>query len=89
MRLFTAFTPARRVRKAARVEFNESAHRPIRRRIETVATLPSWVSQRHAHLDVVTPIKARACGALQAVLGSGPRRASADVTLMQRGVERC
>jgi hypothetical protein len=89
MRLFAAFTPARRTRKAAPVQFNESAHRPNRRRIETVATLPSWISQSPTNLDVVTPIKARACDAWQAVLRSGPRRARANVTLMQRGVERC
>ena len=54
-----------------------------------MATLPSWISQSPTNLDVVTPIKARACDALQAVLRSGPRRARANVTLMQRGVERC
>jgi hypothetical protein len=89
MRLFVAFTPAQRIRKAAAVEFNESAHRPNRRRIETVATLPSWISQGPTSLDVVTPLKARACDAWQAVLRSAPRRARTNVTLMQRGIERC
>ncbi|MGD1255912.1 hypothetical protein ACKUT9_16880 [Mycobacterium seoulense] len=89
MRFFAVFIPARRVRKAGRVQFNVSAHRPNRRRIETVATLPSWISQSPTHLDVMTPLKARACDAWQAVLRSGPRRAPANVTLMQRGVERC
>ncbi|MCV7438554.1 hypothetical protein [Mycobacterium seoulense] len=54
-----------------------------------MATLPSWISQSPTHLDVMTPLKARACDAWQAVLRSGPRRARANVTLMQRGVERC
>ncbi|WP_082939442.1 hypothetical protein [Mycobacterium sp. 852002-30065_SCH5024008] len=84
-----AFTPARRIRKAAAVEFNDSAHRPNRRRIETVATLPSWISQSPANFDMVTPIKARACDAWQAVRRSAPRRARTNVTLMQRGIERC
>lgn len=54
-----------------------------------MATLPSWISQSHSNLDVVTPIKARAGYALQVVLRSRPRRARADVTLMRRGAERC
>ncbi|OBI10336.1 hypothetical protein A5679_07230 [Mycobacterium scrofulaceum] len=89
MGVFVAFTAARRARKAAPVQFNESADRPNRRRTDTVATLPSWISQSHSNLDVVTPIKARAGYALQVVLRSRPRRARADVTLMRRGAERC
>lgn len=87
MRLFVAFTPARRARKAAPVQFNELAHRPNGRRIETVATLPSWISQ--SPTNVVTPIKARAGYALRVVLRSRPSRARAGVTLMRRGAERC
>ncbi|WP_167374084.1 hypothetical protein [Mycobacterium paraffinicum] len=54
-----------------------------------MATLPSWISRSPANLDVVTPMKARACDALQAVLRSRSRRATARVTLMPRGAERC
>ncbi|WP_197502142.1 hypothetical protein [Mycobacterium sp. E2733] len=54
-----------------------------------MATLPSWISQSPTSLDVVTPLKTRACDAWQAVLRSAPRRAHTNVTLMQRGVERC
>ncbi|WP_197514391.1 hypothetical protein [Mycobacterium sp. E342] len=54
-----------------------------------MATLPSWISRSPTNLDVVTPIKARACDALQAVLRGGPRRARPTVTLMRPGMERC
>ncbi|MGO9382794.1 MAG: hypothetical protein ACLP4W_12065 [Mycobacterium sp.] len=52
-------------------------------------TLSDWISQGPANLDVVTPIKARACDALQAVLKSKPRRVVSDPRLMPRGAERC
>lgn len=40
-----------------------------------MATLPAWVSQAPANLDMVAPLKARACDALYAVLeASGVRR---------------
>ncbi len=89
MALFAGFTPARRTGKAGPVQFNESAHRPDREGNEIVATLPSWISQSPTNFDVVTPIKARACDAWQAVRRSGPRREHTNVTLMRRGVERC
>ncbi|WP_175401405.1 hypothetical protein [Mycobacterium malmoense] len=54
-----------------------------------MATLPSWMSRSPANLDVVTPIKARACDAWQAVRRSGPSRPRPGVTLMRRGAERC
>ncbi|CQD07893.1 hypothetical protein BN000_01598 [Mycobacterium europaeum] len=54
-----------------------------------MATLPSWMSQSPTNIDVVTPLKARACDALQAVLRGGSRRSRPTVTLMQPGVERC
>ena len=38
-----------------------------------MATLPSWVSQGSANLDMVAPLRARACEALYAVLGSKRR----------------
>ncbi|UXA07317.1 hypothetical protein KXD96_03975 [Mycobacterium sp. SMC-2] len=54
-----------------------------------MATLPSWISQSPTKSDAVTPMKARACDALQALLRSRPRRGLVDVTLMRRGAERC
>ncbi len=54
-----------------------------------MSTLQSWISQRPANFDVVAPIKARACDALQAVLRSKPRHVDADSRLMPRGAERC
>jgi hypothetical protein len=42
-----------------------------------------------ANLEVVAPIKARACDALQAVLKSKPRRVVPDPRLMPKGAERC
>jgi hypothetical protein len=88
-RLFVTFTKERHARKAAAVEFGESAQPPNRRRIEIVATLQAWINQSHTNLDVVTPVKARAYDALQAVLRSKSRRTGTDVRLMRRGVERC
>ena len=88
-RLFVSFTNERYVRKAAAVKFDESAHRPNKQRIEIVAALLSWINQSPTNLDVATPIKARACDALQAVLGTKSRRAGTDLRLMVRGAERC
>ena len=86
--LFVAFTAARRARKAAEVQFNESANRPNRQGIETVPTPQDWMSQSPANL-VVAPIKARACDALQAVLRGRQRQADSNSRIMPRGVERC
>ncbi|WP_197519517.1 hypothetical protein [Mycobacterium sp. E2327] len=52
-------------------------------------TLQHWMSQSPTSLDVVTPIKARACVALQAVLRSRPRQAGSPARIMPKGVERC
>jgi hypothetical protein len=41
------------------------------------------------NFDLVAPMKARACDALQAVLKSRPRRLSSNPQLMRRGAERC
>jgi hypothetical protein len=41
------------------------------------------------NFDVVAPIKARACGALHAVLGSKPVKLRSDQQLMRKGIERC
>ncbi|HTX96784.1 MAG TPA: hypothetical protein VME67_19155 [Mycobacterium sp.] len=54
-----------------------------------MSTLHSWISQNPTHFDVVAPIKARACGAWQAVRKSKPRRPNPNVRIMQRGAERC
>jgi hypothetical protein len=88
-RLLVTFTKVRHIGKRAAVEFSESAHRPNKQRIEIVGTLQPWMNQSPADLDVVTPIKERACDALQAVLRNKSRRAGADLRLMRRGVERC
>lgn len=53
-----------------------------------VTTLPSWVARDSANLDAVAPLRARACDALYAVLGS-KRRPAAGPRIMSRGVERC
>ena len=88
-RLFVTFTKVRHIGKGAAVEFDESAHRPNKRRIGIVAALQAWINQSPTNLDVVAPIKARACDALQAVLKSKSRRAGTDLRLMRRGAERC
>ena len=87
--VFVAFTPSLYACKTTAVQFKESAHWPNKQGIETVATLSDWINQGPTNLDVVTPIKARACDALQAVLKSKPRRVVPDPRLMPRGAERC
>jgi hypothetical protein len=42
-----------------------------------------------ANFDLVAPIKARACDALQAVLKTRPRASASGPRLMSKGVERC
>lgn len=55
-----------------------------------MTTLPAWINQNPANFDVVTPIKARACHALHAVLRSGkPGQVSRQPRIMRRGAERC
>jgi hypothetical protein len=54
-----------------------------------VATLPAWVSQAPATIDVVAPLKARAFGIMHAVLHGTRRPAVPGPRLMPRGVERC
>ena len=88
-RLFLAFTAARRARKAAAVEFNESAYWPNGQGIETVPILQTCISQTPTNLDVVAPIKARAWDAIKAVLRSTSRQAGSDPRIMSRGAERC
>jgi hypothetical protein len=71
------------------VEFDESAHPPNKRRIEIVAALQPRINQSPTNLDVAAPIKARACDALQAVLGTKSRPAGTHLRLMRSGAERC
>lgn len=51
--------------------------------------MQAWINQSPTNLDVVAPIKSRACDALQAVLRSRSRQSAAESRLMRRGVERC
>jgi hypothetical protein len=50
--------------------------------------MQTWINQTSTNLDVVAPIKARACDALHAVLRNRPK-SGADARLMRKGVERC
>jgi len=52
-------------------------------------SLQAWISQSPTSLDVVTPIKARACGALNAVRKGTSRQSASGPRLMTRGAERC
>lgn len=54
-----------------------------------MATLPAWVSQAPATLDVVAPLRTRAFDVVHAVLKSTRRPAAAGPRLMSKGVERC
>ncbi len=54
-----------------------------------MATLQDRMGQRPPTRDVVAPIKARACGALLAVLKSTRRQVPSGTRIMRRGVERC
>ena len=87
--LLVTFTGARHIGKGAAVKFDESAHRPNKQRIEIVATVQGRTNRSPTNLDGVAPGKARACDALQAVLGSRSRRAGGELRLMRRGAERC
>jgi hypothetical protein len=57
--------------------------------LKTMATLQAWLNENPPNHDVVAPIKARACGALRAVLRSKPRPARSELRIMRRGAERC
>jgi hypothetical protein len=54
-------------------------------------TIQSWTRQspEHLDLDAVVPIRARACGALYALLRRKQRQPGNGPLLMQRGAERC
>jgi hypothetical protein len=88
--LVVTFTTARCARNSAKMEFNESATGRTEKGNGTVAPMQAWISQNPTNLDVVAPIKARACDALQAVLRSRPPRQKVSSSrIMARGVERC
>jgi hypothetical protein len=55
-----------------------------------VPTLQDWIPQRPPNLDVVAPVRARACDALQALLKSRrrPGPVTAEIRLMRKGAER-
>jgi hypothetical protein len=59
------------------------------RKVGIVSTLQTWINQSSTNLGVVSPIKARACDALNAVLRTRPRQSGTDARLMRKGVERC
>lgn len=54
-------------------------------------TLQDWIAQDPTSLDVVAPLRARACDALRALLKSRRRPAPAPAAsrLMRKGAERC
>ncbi|WP_157900951.1 hypothetical protein [Mycobacterium terramassiliense] len=52
-------------------------------------TLQDRMGPRPINRDVVAPIAARACGALQAVLKSARRQGASGPRIMARGAERC
>jgi hypothetical protein len=55
-----------------------------------MATSQAWINHNPTNLEVVAPIKARACDALQAMLGRKPsRHVDPNSRIMRRGVERC
>jgi hypothetical protein len=54
-----------------------------------VPTLQTLINQSSTNLDVVAPIKARACDALNLVLRSRARGQRTDSRVMRRGDERC
>jgi hypothetical protein len=87
-RLIAAFTAVLHTRKRAEVKYDKSASWPSRGGIEIVQKPQTLINQSSTNLDVVAPIKARACDALHAVLRSRSRE-GADSRLMTRGAERC
>ena len=52
-------------------------------------TLQTLINQSTTNLDVVTPIKARACDALNLVRRSRSRGQGDDARVMRKGAERC
>lgn len=54
-----------------------------------MVTLQTLINQGSANLDVVAPIKERACSALHAVMRSRSREQDGEPRVMRRGAERC
>jgi hypothetical protein len=88
-RLIAAFTKVLHTCKTAEVKFEPIGHLAAQRKVGIVSTLQTWINQSSTNLDVVSPIKARACDALNAVLRTRPRQSAADARVMRKGVERC
>ncbi|WP_264993100.1 hypothetical protein, partial [Mycobacterium montefiorense] len=63
--------------------------RPIGGEVDTVTTLQTLMNQGTSNLDLVGPIKARACDALNAVRRTRSRGQAAELRVMRRGAERC
>ena len=87
--LIAAFTKVLHTCKTAAVKFEPIGHLAAQRKVGIVSTLQTWINQSSTNLDVVSPIKARACDALNAVLRTRPRQSGTDSRLMRKGVERC
>ena len=87
--LIAAFTSVLHTCKTAEVQFDQSATWPKEGKVAIVPPLQTWISQNSTNLDVVTPIKERACDALAVVLRSRPHRSAADSRVMRKGSERC
>jgi hypothetical protein len=54
-----------------------------------MTSLQTLINQSTTNLDVVTPIKARACDALNLVRRNKPRGQGAEGRVMRQGAERC
>ncbi|SOX51500.1 hypothetical protein MAAFP003_161, partial [Mycobacterium ahvazicum] len=54
-----------------------------------VPTLQTLINQSSTNLEVVAPIKARACDALNLVLRNRSRGQADGSRVMRRGAERC
>ncbi|MCV7410215.1 hypothetical protein [Mycobacterium florentinum] len=54
-----------------------------------MATLQTLINQSATNIDVVAPIKARACDALNLVRKSTWRGRGDDSRVMRKGAERC
>lgn len=88
-RIFTAFTRLLHSCKTAAVKFDMSADEAGGGGVETVPTLQTLINQSATNLDVVTPIKARACDALNLVRRNKSREQDDDSRVMRKGAERC
>jgi hypothetical protein len=89
--LIAALTKVLHTCKTAEVKFEPIGHLAEQRKVGIVSTLQTWINQSSTktNLDVVSPIKARACDALNAVLRNRPRQSATDSRVMRKGIERC